>query len=62
MTIPAKEQLVHLTVHRADGNRSPHRARRALGFIDYSTVAKESQQKHERRTALMEDLRKTGQI
>ena len=30
-----------LTIHRADGNSSPTRTRRALGFIFYSVDAKE---------------------
>ncbi len=35
--------LVHhaLTIHRADGNRSSNRSRRALGFIYYAQRAKE---------------------
>ena len=35
--------LVHdaMTIHRADGNSSTERQRRALGFIFYSTTAKE---------------------
>ena len=56
--------LVHhaLTVHRADGNRSPTRSRRALGFIYYSTAAQESPEKQQRHRALIEDLRNSGKI
>ena len=41
--------LVHhaLTVHRADGNRSETRDRRALGFIYYAASAKEDVAAHE---------------
>ena len=44
VSIPAQpgDLLVHhaLTVHRADGNRSQTRSRRALGFIYFSVDAK----------------------
>ena len=52
-----------MTIHRADGNQSSVRTRRALGFIYYSerakedTVAKAAYQKR-----LAEDLAKTGKI
>ena len=45
MAFPASpgDLLVHhaLTVHRADGNRSAERTRRALGFVYFSADAKE---------------------
>ena len=39
----AGDLLVHhaLTIHRAAGNHSPTRTRRALGFIYYSSTAQE---------------------
>ena len=48
--------LVHhaMTIHRADGNRSDSRTRRALGFIYYSERAKEdsvAQQAYQKRLA-----------
>ena len=47
---PAKpgDLLVHdaMTIHRADGNRSMTRSRRALGFIYYSERAREDTQAH----------------
>jgi len=38
--------LVHhaLTIHRADGNKSPNRSRKALGFIYYAANAKQDLQ------------------
>ncbi len=64
---PAKpgDLLVHhaLTIHRADGNRSPTHARRALGFIYYSKRAREDAEAHaayQRRLA--EDMKAAGKI
>lgn len=56
--------LVHhaLTVHRADGNRSRTRSRKALGFIYYSTAAQESPDRQQRHRALIDDLRNSGKI
>ena len=49
--------LVHhaLTIHRADGNRSPARSRRALGFIYYSERARQDKVAH---AAYQETLKK----
>ncbi len=48
--IPASpgDLLVHhaMTIHRADGNRSPARSRRALGFIYYSQRARKDRVAH----------------
>lgn len=48
--IPAKpgDLLIHdaMTIHRADGNRSATRTRRALGFIYYSERAREDAEAH----------------
>lgn len=45
VAVPAKpgDLLIHhaMTIHRADGNVSPIRSRRALGFIYFSAAAKE---------------------
>lgn len=49
--IPAQagDLLVHhaMTIHRADGNNSTYRTRRALGFIYYAEKAREDKEKHE---------------
>ncbi len=56
--------LVHhaLTIHRADGNPSANRHRRALGFIYYSSAAKTDEARHaayqERLTAEMTEAGK----
>lgn len=53
--------LVHhsMTIHRADGNRSPHRTRRALGFIYYAAKAREDgERKRAYQTALAQEIRK----
>ena len=57
--------LVHhaMTIHRADGNRSRMRQRRALGFIYYSAEAKEDAEAHaayQRRLA--DELAQKGKI
>lgn len=56
--------LVHhaLTVHRADGNTSQSRTRKALGFIYYSTVAQESSEKKIRHAALVEEMKSSGKV
>ena len=50
VAFPAKpgDLLVHhaMTIHRADGNRSDTRTRRALGFIYYSQRAREDKEAH----------------
>ena len=44
----AGDLLVHhaLTIHRADGNRSTDRTRKAMGFIYYAAKAKEDRKAH----------------
>lgn len=57
--------LVHdaMTIHRADGNRSTTRTRRALGFIYYSEQAQEDAQAHaEYQRKLAQELKSTGKI
>ncbi len=57
--------LVHhaLTVHRADGNRSATRSRRALGFIYYSERAREDSAAHAAyQSKLAEQMKATGKI
>lgn len=56
--------LVHhaLTIHRADGNCSRTRPRRALGLIYYSTAAKENEEKPRRHAGLLEELKSTGKV
>lgn len=50
MALPASpgDLLLHdaMTIHRADGNQSADRSRRALGFIYYSERAREDAQAH----------------
>ncbi|MCS7467915.1 phytanoyl-CoA dioxygenase family protein [Stieleria sp. ICT_E10.1] len=65
IAFPAKpgDLLVHdaLTIHRADGNQSPTRSRRALGFIYYSNRARENVEAHaayQRRLAEVEIARR----
>lgn len=67
VAIPAQpgDLLVHhaLTIHRADGNRSANRTRRALGFIYFSHRAQEdtsAQEAYQRRLA--ERWRAAGKI
>jgi phytanoyl-CoA hydroxylase len=57
--------LVHhaLTIHRADGNRSATRTRRALGFIYYSERAREDVEAHAAyQRKLAEDMKAAGKI
>jgi len=57
--------LVHhaLTIHRADGNTSPTRTRRAMGFIYYAASARPDEQAHAAYKArLAEDLAAVGKI
>ena len=57
--------LVHdaLTVHRADGNRSVGRSRKALGFIYYSERAREDTAAHQSyQRDLAETLKAEGKI
>lgn len=52
-----------LTIHRAEGNRSTVRQRRALGFIYYAQRAKHDQEAHDRyQKQLAEDLTAMGKI
>lgn len=56
--------LVHhaLTIHRADGNRSSTRTRKALGFIYYSAAAKENEEKQNRQAQLVERWKQQGKL
>lgn len=57
--------LIHhaLTIHRADGNRSPDRSRRALGLIYYSERAREDARQHaEYQRRLAEEMKAAGRI
>ena len=61
----AGDLLAHdaMTIHRADGNRSATRTRRALGFIYYSERAREDQAAHEAyERKLTQELRDSGKI
>jgi phytanoyl-CoA hydroxylase len=61
----AGDLLVHhaLTIHRANGNRSPSRSRRALGFIYYSERAREDSQAHKiYQGKLAEEMKVRGRI
>ncbi|MDC0324134.1 phytanoyl-CoA dioxygenase family protein, partial [Verrucomicrobia bacterium] len=65
LALPANagDLLVHdsLTIHRAEGNRSPHRTRQALGFIYYSERANEDVQAHSKyQKKLAEEMRVAG--
>ena len=67
VAVPAKsgDLLVHsaLTIHRADGNQSATRSRRALGLVYYSERAQTDSVAHaayQRRLA--EDMKATGKI
>lgn len=67
MAFPATpgDLLVHhaLTIHRADGNRSATRSRRALGFIYYSERAREDAEAHAAyQQILAEDMKTAGKI
>jgi phytanoyl-CoA hydroxylase len=64
-TLSPGDLLVHhaLTIHRADGNTSPTRQRRALGFIYYGANAKVDRERHEAYQAqLSRDLTAEGKI
>jgi phytanoyl-CoA hydroxylase len=57
--------LVHhaLTIHRADGNRSPDRNRQAMGFIYYSEDAKIDEDAHAAyQKKLAEEMKQSGKI
>lgn len=57
--------LVHhaLTIHRADGNRSATRNRRALGFIYYSQRAREDAEAHAAyQRKLAEEMKAAGKL
>ena len=56
--------LVHhaLTIHRADGNSSRDRSRKAIGLIYYSKAARESEHKADRQRQLMNELRQSGKL
>ncbi|MEX0612820.1 MAG: phytanoyl-CoA dioxygenase family protein [Pirellulales bacterium] len=56
--------LVHdsLTIHRADGNRSSSRSRRALGFIYYSERAREDAAHEAYQHRLVEEMKSVGKI
>ncbi len=57
--------LVHdaMTIHRADGNQSATRSRRALGFIYYSERAREDTNSHvEYQQQLANAMKATGKI
>lgn len=61
----AGDLLVHhaMTIHRADGNRSSHRTRRALGFIYYSENAREDSEAHRTyQHQLAEEMKLKGRI
>lgn len=67
VAMPARpgDLLVHdaMTIHRADGNRSVTRSRRALGFIYYSERAREDADAHAAyQRQLAEDMRAEGKI
>lgn len=61
----AGDLLVHhsLTIHRADGNASEDRSRKAMGFIYYANKAKEDKAAHEAYSKkLAQDLSIKGKI
>ena len=66
VVLPAQpgDLLAHhsLTIHRADGNRSTNRTRRALGFVYFAKTARVSETKQLRHAELMDDLRTSGKI
>lgn len=52
-----------MTIHRADGNRSKRRSRRAIGFIYYSQLARQDEQAHAAyQRQLAEDMRAAKKI
>jgi phytanoyl-CoA hydroxylase len=67
VAVPAEpgDLLVHhaMTIHRADGNGSPTRSRRALGFVYFSERARENAEaKAAYQRQLTEDMRAQGKI
>lgn len=65
--LPAKpgDLLVHhaMTIHRADGNRSQNRHRRALGFIYYAENVQEDREAHAAyQKKLAQELAQEGKI
>ena len=67
VALPAQpgDLLVHhaMTIHRADGNHSKTRHRRALGFIYYSEQAQEDESAHAAyQKKLSEELAQSGKI
>ena len=67
ISCPAKsgDLLVHhaLTIHRAAGNQSATRNRRALGFIYYSEKSRENRLAHQAyQRQLSEEMKQSGQI
>jgi len=65
--LPAEpgDLLVHhaLTIHRAEGNRSTDRSRRAMGLIYYAASAEPDQQRHaEYQRRLKQEMAAAGQI
>lgn len=61
----AGDLLVHhsLTIHRADGNSSKTRSRKAMGFIYYADKAKENKKAHEEYAMkLAKELKETAKI
>lgn len=65
--IPASpgDLLVHhaLTIHRADGNNSKERSRKAMGFIYYAASAEEDKEAHEEyQKKLAEEMKEEGKI
>jgi phytanoyl-CoA hydroxylase len=65
--VPAKagDLLIHnsLTIHRADGNQSPTRSRRALGLVYYSERAKTDSAAHAAyQHRLAEEMKASGKI
>ena len=61
----AGDLLVHhsLTIHRADGNLSENRSRKAMGFIYYADKAQENKKAHEEYAKqLEEELKQTAKI
>ena len=60
----AGDLLVHhaLTIHRADGNQSDTRSRRALGLIYYSTRAVEHPDKARRQAKLNKEMIQKNQV